>query len=87
MAGRADVDPRLFPNRPGGYSEIMDEPTAERVQQRAEHLLPEERAAGSDDAEKEAASILADSDAREKYAEPTPGLRIDHRTSEETVDP
>jgi hypothetical protein len=65
----------------------MDKPTADRVQQRAQHLLPEERAAGSDDAEKEAASILADSDAREKYAEPTPDLRIDHRTSEETVDP
>jgi hypothetical protein len=65
----------------------MDEPTAERVQRRAGHLLPEERAAGSDDSEQQAASILADSDAREEYAEPTPDLRIDHRTSEDTVDP
>jgi hypothetical protein len=64
----------------------MDEPTAERVKRRAAHLLPEERAAGSEDAEKQAASILADSDARERYAEPAPDLRIDHRTSEETVD-
>ncbi len=65
----------------------MDEPSVERVRQRAAHLLPEERAAGSGDAEEQAAHILADSDAREAYAEPAPDLRIDHRTSAETVDP
>ncbi len=65
----------------------MDEPTAERVHRRAEHLAPEERAVGSDDAERQAASILAESEARTAYAEPTPDLRIDHRRSEETVDP
>jgi len=65
----------------------MNEPTRDRVRERADHLLPEERAAGSDDAEQQAASILADSDAREQYAEPTADLRIDHRTSGETVEP
>lgn len=41
----------------------------ERVQQRAADLLPEERAAGSDDAELEARVILEDSDARTRAAE------------------
>jgi hypothetical protein len=65
----------------------MSEPASERVQQRSENLLPEERAAGTDDATAQAAAILGDSDARERYAEPEPDLRIDHRRSEETVDP
>ena len=65
----------------------MQEPTEERIRRRAEHLLPEEQEAGSEDTDQQAASILADSDARESYDEPTPGLRIEHRTSEETVDP
>ncbi|MFC0533765.1 hypothetical protein [Phytohabitans kaempferiae] len=63
----------------------MNEP--ERVRRRSEHLLPEERVAGSDDPEAQAEAILSDSDARERYAEPAPGLRIDHRRSEETVEP
>ncbi|GAA4455312.1 hypothetical protein [Phytohabitans houttuyneae] len=63
----------------------MSEP--DRVESRAEHLLPEERAAGSEDPEAQAEAILADSDAREDYIEPSPGLRIDHRRSDETVDP
>jgi len=62
----------------------MDE---DRVRRRADHLLPEERAAGSDSADEQAANILADSDAREAYAEPTADLRIEHRTSDETVNP
>lgn len=65
----------------------MSEPEPERVERRAEHLLPEERAAGSDDAEAQAEAILDDSDAREDYAEPSPGLRIHHRRSDETVEP
>ncbi|MEJ3749150.1 hypothetical protein WEI85_38545 [Actinomycetes bacterium KLBMP 9797] len=65
----------------------MDRPTSEREQRRAEHLLPEEQTVGSEDAEAQAAAILDDSDARESYAEPTPDLRIDHRTTEETVEP
>ena len=63
----------------------MSEP--DRVESRAEHLLPEERAAGSEDPEAQAEAILADSDAREDYIEPSPGLRIDRRRSDETVDP
>ncbi|MGN9908431.1 hypothetical protein ACTMTJ_12875 [Phytohabitans sp. LJ34] len=63
----------------------MSEP--ERVERRAEHLLPEEREAGSADPEAQAEAILDESDAREEYAEPAPGLRIDHRTSDETVEP
>lgn len=65
----------------------MSEPESERVERRAEHLLPEERAAGTDDAEAQAEAILDDSDAREDYAETAPGLRIHHRTTEETVEP
>lgn len=57
----------------------------ERVRSRAAELLPEEQAAGSDDPEAQAAAVLRDSDDREEYREPTPGLRIDHRTSEETA--
>lgn len=65
----------------------MSEPAAERVRRRSDRLLPEERAAGSDDTVAQAEAILDDSGARERYAEPTPDLRIDHRRSEETVDP
>lgn len=65
----------------------MDDRTPDRVQQRAEHLLPEEQAAGSDDPQGQAAAVLADSDAREAYAEAASDLHIHHRRSEETVDP
>lgn len=63
----------------------MSEP--ERVERRTGHPLPEEREAGSADPEAQAEAILDDSDAREEYAEPAPGLRIDHRRSDETVEP
>ncbi|MBE1489911.1 hypothetical protein [Plantactinospora soyae] len=43
----------------------MSEDTSDRVENRAAHLLPEERAAGSDDPREQAAAILADSDRRE----------------------
>jgi hypothetical protein len=42
---------------------MTDFPDAERVDQRAE-LLPEERAAGSDDPQAQAEVILEDSDSR-----------------------
>ncbi len=58
----------------------------ERVRQRSGNLLPEEQAAGTDDAEAQAAAILGDSDARQTYAQSTPDLRIEHRRSGETVD-
>ncbi len=44
--------------------ENQDGPDDRRVEERA-LLLPEERAAGSDDPEAQAAAILADSDLRE----------------------
>ena len=43
----------------------VDEPDHDRVEERA-LLLPEERAAGSDDPEAQAAAILHDSDLREE---------------------
>ena len=54
----------------------------EDVEARAEDLLPEEQAAGSDDPEAQAEAILAESEARtlDPVAE-------EHRTSEDTVDP
>ena len=65
----------------------MSDPESDRVQGRAAYLLPEERAAGSDDPELQAAQILKDSDAREEFDESTPDLRIDHRQSDDTVEP
>ena len=64
----------------------MSEPASDRVQQRAAHLLPEERAAGSDDPGTQAEQILKDSDARETFDESAPDLRIDHRQSTDTVE-
>jgi hypothetical protein len=65
----------------------MSEPVSDRVQERAAHLLPEERAAGSADPEKQAEEILKDSEAREAFDESTPDLRIDHRQTIDTVEP
>lgn len=45
-------------------------PDEERVERRAE-LLPEERAAGSDDPEAQARAILEDSDDRTEHPETT----------------
>jgi hypothetical protein len=57
-----------------------------RVERRAD-LLPEEEAAGSDDPEAQAAEILADSDARTEDREAAPGSVVEHRRSEDTVEP
>jgi hypothetical protein len=65
-------------NSPG----MSDDP---RVENRASDLLPEERAAGSDDPEAQAEAILRDSDDREAYVESAPDLRAEHRTSEESA--
>jgi hypothetical protein len=60
---------------------------SERLQQRADNLLPEELAAGgSQDPTAQAEAILRDSDAREAFDESAPDLRIDHRTSEESAE-
>jgi hypothetical protein len=56
--------------------------TEDRTDQRAADLLPEERAAGSDDPRAQAEAILADSDDREFRPEPA-----EERSSEQTVDP
>lgn len=65
----------------------MSEPSSDRVQNRAAHLLPEERAAGSDDPQAQAEAILNDSEARQEYDDSVPDRRIHHRQSADTVDP
>jgi hypothetical protein len=53
-----------------------------RVERRADGLLPEEQAAGSDDPEAQAAEILAESDERADAPR-----SVERRTSEQTVEP
>lgn len=60
-----------------GYMITM---TDDRTAQRAAELLPEERAAGSEDPRAQAAAILADSDEREDQPEP-----VEERTSGDTA--
>ncbi len=57
----------------------------DRVTSRADELLPEELAAGSEDPQAQAEALLQDSDDREHYRESSPDLRIDHRTSAESA--
>jgi hypothetical protein len=57
--------------------------TSDRITERADDLLPEERAAGSADPEAQAEAILEESDEREYGQAPV----REHRTSEETVTP
>lgn len=61
--------------------------TDHRISQRAADLLPEERAAGSDDPQAQAAAILGDSDVREADPEAAPDSFLERRTSEQTVGP
>lgn len=61
----------------------MDE---ERVQHRAQ-LTEEEQVAGSDDAVEQARLILEDSDERQADRNASPGTVLEHRTSDETVEP
>ncbi|WP_434741422.1 hypothetical protein [Micromonospora sp. SH-82] len=56
----------------------------DRVESRA-HLLPEEAAAGSDDARAQAAAILAESDLREADPGAAPDTVLERRTSEEAA--
>ena len=55
--------------------------TDDRTDQRAADLLPEERAAGSDDPRAQAEAILADSDRREEEPEP-----LEERSSDEAAE-
>jgi hypothetical protein len=64
--------------------EPASEPDDERVQQRAE-LTAEEETAGSGDPVEQARIILEDSDARQAQA--APDAIVEHRTSDETVEP
>lgn len=58
----------------------------ERVDARAAELLPEERAAGSDDPEAQAAAVLAESDERQADRGAAPHGVLERRSSEETVE-
>ena len=53
-----------------------------RVERRADELLPEEQAVGSENPEAQAEQILAESDARTDAPRP-----VERRTSEDTVEP
>jgi hypothetical protein len=57
-----------------------------RAHSRAEALFPEEIAAGTDDADAQAAAILEESDEREGDGVDAPGPALEHRHSEDTVD-
>ena len=70
---------------------VVDEDQDERVSARAAELeVAEPELAGDDvDAEEQAAAILADSDEREEQASQPDrgGGYVEHRRSEDTVDP
>jgi hypothetical protein len=59
----------------------------DRVTRRAEELLPEERKAGSDDPEAQAAAIIAESDERVLDRDAAPGTRLEERGSDEATPP
>ena len=67
--------------------EQLPDPTTERVDARAARPLPEEERAGTDDAEAQSAAILAESDLRQEDREAAPDTVLEHRRSEDTVDP
>lgn len=68
-----------------------NDPTTPEVDERLvgtrSELLPEEKAAGSDDPAAQARAILEDSEARAADREAAPGTVVEHRRSEETVEP
>ena len=59
----------------------------DRINARAEALLSEEEEAGSDDPQAQAAAILEEYDEREFDRVDPPGQGVEHRHSEDTVDP
>ena len=60
----------------------------DRIDHRAADLLPEELAAGgSADPHAQAEAILADSDEREEHPGAAPDSFLEHRRSDQTVDP
>ena len=58
----------------------------ERIEQRAE-LTAEEKAVGSEDPEDQAREILDESDERAARGTATASRPVEHRTSEDTVEP
>jgi hypothetical protein len=62
-------------------------PDPQRVERRADELLPEEQRVGSDDPVAQAEGILAESDERTLTRGDPTGTPLEHRRSEETVDP
>lgn len=70
-----------------GYVIAMTAETSDqdRIESRAEHLLPEEESAGSDDPQAQAEAILAESDIREADPTAAPDSFLERRTSDQTV--
>jgi hypothetical protein len=58
-----------------------------RVEGRADELLPEEVAAGSDDPEAQAEAILEESDERQAEGSAASDAAVEHRTSDEATPP
>jgi hypothetical protein len=58
----------------------------DRIEERAE-LTAEEKAVGSDDPEEQAREILAESDERVDEGTATASDPVEHRTSDQTVEP
>jgi hypothetical protein len=65
---------------------VTERPSPEHVERRAE-LLPEEEQAGSDNPTAQAEAVLEDSEARTRDRDAAPGSIVEHRKSEDTVDP
>jgi len=65
----------------------MVEQSNDRVDRRAADLLPEERAAGSDDPRAQAEEILIESDLRTDDLDAAPDSFVEHRTSTEATAP
>ena len=78
------IGPVIDREQRGTYDPMTDE---ERARARAKNLLPEEQSAGSDDPEGQAESILSESDKRQQDRGAAPGTVLEHRRSEETVEP
>ncbi|MEV4756143.1 hypothetical protein AB0J86_13670 [Micromonospora sp. NPDC049559] len=74
-------------SRNGDGAMGLDSEERERIEARAEHLLPEERSAGSDDPRAQAEAILAESDTREYVPDAAPDTHLERRTADETVPP
>lgn len=66
---------------------MATEPDPKRVQSRADALTTEEREAGSDDPFAQAEEILEESDERTADRVSPPGKPVEHRHSEDTVEP